>query len=406
MESTKLGLKENLSQFLLLVLVNAFVGGMVGIERSILPELALEKWGLEVKTAILSFIVVFGIVKAFTNYFMGRLANQYGRKKLLVLVWFFAIPVPFLLMYAQTWNWIILANVFLGINQGLAWSSTIIMKIDLVGSKNRGFAMGVNEAAGYIAVGLFAYLSSIIADNYGLHPYPFYLSFVLLILGLLSSIFFIRDTKIHAILEEESSSIPRLKHVFKETTFTNPNLSSITIAGLANNLNDGMMWGLLPIILSVKSDFSLTEIGFLVALYPTVWGFGQLFTGPLSDKYSIKIILVLGMLIQSLGILMIAFYFSSDQMVFIAAILLGGGTALVYPTFLAAISNYTHPSQRAECIGVYRLWRDLGYAIGAIVSGIIADYFGLQIAFVVIAIFTIIAGVQIKIRMNTVKVFV
>ena len=296
MESTKLGLKENLSQFLLLVLVNAFVGGMVGIERSILPELALEKWGLEVKTAILSFIVVFGIVKAFTNYFMGRLANQYGRKKLLVLGWFFAIPVPFLLMYAQTWNWIILANVFLGINQGLAWSSTIIMKIDLVGSKNRGFAMGVNEAAGYIAVGLFAYLSSIIADNYGLHPYPFYLSFVLLILDLLSSVFFIRDTKTHAILEEESSSIPRLKHVFKETTFTNPNLSSITIAGLANNLNDGMMWGLLPIILSVKSDFSLTEIGFLVALYPTVWGFGQLFTGVLADRYSIKMILVLGML--------------------------------------------------------------------------------------------------------------
>ena len=399
MDSTKkLGLKENLPQFLLLVLVNAFVGGMVGLERSILPQIAEVEFGMAVKTAILSFIIVFGISKALTNYFMGRLANRYGRKSLLVAGWLFAIPVPFLLFYAQSWNWILWANVFLGINQGLAWSSTIIMKIDLVGPKNRGLAMGINESAGYLAVGVMAFLSAFIASEYGLYPYPFYIAFILVFLGLFTSILFVKDTRAFAKLESQTSTVSKLKSVFRETTFSNSNLSSITLAGLANNLNDGMMWGLLPILLYSLS-FSIAEIGILAAVYPTIWGLGQLFTGALGDKYSKKLLLVLGMLIQAIGIFMIA-YSTSYQTIFIAAVLLGIGTALVYPVFLAAIADYTHPEQRAECIGVYRLWRDLGYAIGALSSGIIADIYGLQAAFIVIGFVTLIAGIQISVRMK------
>lgn len=394
----KLGLKENLPQFLLLVLVNAFVGAMVGLERSILPQIAEVEFGMVVKTAILSFIIVFGISKALTNYFMGRLANLYGRKTLLVAGWLFAIPVPFLLFYAQSWSWILWANVFLGINQGLAWSSTIIMKIDLVGPKNRGLAMGINESAGYLAVGIMAFLSAYIATEYGLYPYPFYIAFGLVILGLFTSILFVKDTRSFAALESKSSSLPKLKSVFKEMTISNSNLSSITLAGLANNLNDGMMWGLLPLFLYSLS-FSIAEIGILAAIYPTVWGLGQLFTGALGDKYSKKNLLVLGMLIQAIGIFIIANTISY-QSIFIAAVLLGIGTALVYPIFLAAIADYTHPEQRAECIGVYRLWRDLGYAIGALASGVIADIYGLQTAFVVIAFVTLGAGIQIGFRMK------
>jgi len=395
----KLGLKENLPQFSLLVLVNAFVGGMVGLERSILPQIAADEFGMAVTTAILSFIIVFGLVKAFTNYFMGRLANRYGRKKLLVAGWLFAIPIPFLLLYAESWTWIIWANAFLGINQGLAWSSTIIMKIDLVGPKNRGLAMGINESAGYLAVGLMAFLTASIASNYGLYPYPFYLAFVILALGLFTSIVFVKDTTAFVALEEQESTLPKMENVFKATTFTNSNLSSITFAGLANNLNDGMMWGLLPILLSTLS-FSLKEIGFLVALYPAVWGLGQLFTGALADKYSKKGLLVLGMMIQAFAIFMFAYY-EAYNMMMLAAVLLGLGTALVYPTFLAAIADYSHPQQRAECIGVYRLWRDLGYAIGALTSGIIADVYGLQAAFVAIAFITLSAGLQIVFRMRS-----
>ena len=394
----KLGLKENLPQFLLLVLVNAFVGAMVGLERSILPQIAEVEFGMVVKTAILSFIIVFGISKALTNYFMGRLANHYERKTLLVAGWLFAIPVPFLLFYAQSWSWILWANVFLGINQGLAWSSTIIMKIDLVGPKNRGLAMGINESAGYLAVGIMAFLSAYIATEYGLYPYPFYIAFGLVILGLFTSILFVKDTRSFAALESKSSSLPKLKSVFKEMTISNSNLSSITLAGLANNLNDGMMWGLLPLFLYSLS-FSIAEIGILAAIYPTVWGLGQLFTGALGDKYSKKNLLVLGMLIQAIGIFIIANTISY-QSIFIAAVLLGIGTALVYPIFLAAIADYTHPEQRAECSGVYRLWRDLGYAIGALASGVIADIYGLQTAFVVIAFVTLGAGIQIGFRMK------
>lgn len=396
--SRKLGLKENLPQFLLLVLVNAFVGGMVGLERSILPKIAEVEFGIAVKTAILSFIIVFGIVKAFTNYFMGKLANRYGRKRLLVLGWLFAIPAPFLLMYAQSWSWIIWANVFLGINQGLAWSSTIIMKIDLVGRKNRGFAMGINESAGYLAVGIMAFISASIAADFGLYPYPFYLAFVLLFLGLFTSVFFVQETTAFIALEEQESDVSMLGNIFKETTFTNSNLSSITLAGLVNNLNDGMMWGLLPIMLASLS-FSLTDIGFLAALYPAVWGLGQLFTGLMADKYSKKGLLIIGMILQAIGIFIIA-YFASYNMILLAAILLGLGTALVYPTFLAAIADYSHPKQRAECIGIYRLWRDLGYAIGALGSAIIADLYGLQTSFTVIAFVTLAAGLQIVFRMK------
>ena len=288
--------------------------------------------------------------------------------------------------------------MFLGINQGLAWSSTIIMKIDLVGPNNRGFAMGINESAGYLAVGIMAFLTATIASDYGLYPYPFYLAFVLLFLGLFTSVLFVQDTTAFIALEEQESDISKLDNVFKETTFTNSNLSSITLAGLVNNLNDGMMWGLLPIMLASLS-FSLTDIGFLAALYPAVWGLGQLFTGLMADKYSKKILLILGMILQAIGIFIIA-YFGTYNMILLAAVLLGLGTALVYPTFLAAIADYSHPQQRAECIGVYRLWRDLGYTIGALGSGIIADVYGLQAAFIVIAFVTLAAGLQIVFRMK------
>jgi len=271
----KLGLKENLPQFLLLVLVNAFVGGMVGLERSILPKIAEIEFGMAVKTAILSFIIVFGISKALTNYFMGRLANRYGRKSLLVAGWFFAIPVPFLLYFAQSWNWILWANVFLGINQGLAWSSTIIMKIDLVGPKNRGLAMGINESAGYLAVGLMAFLSAFIASEYGLYPCPFYIGFVLVFLGLFTSILFVKDTRSFVKLESQTSTVPKLKSIFKETTFSNSNLSSITLAGLANNLNDGMMWGLLPILLYCGNWYTCSRLpdylGIRAVIYWSTW---------------------------------------------------------------------------------------------------------------------------------------
>jgi len=397
MKNVKLGLKENWSQFSILVIVNAFVGGMVGLERTIFPKFAEIEFGVASKTAILSFIIAFGITKAITNYFTGKLANKFGRKNLLLLGWLFAIPIPFILINATSWNWVIFANILLGINQGLTWSSTVVMKIDLVGEKDRGLAMGINEFAGYFAVGVVAFLTGVIAQKYGITPYPFYLGIGISIIGLLLTLFFVRDTRKFVNKEQETTETEKLENVFLETSFKDKTLSSITQAGLVNNLNDGMIWGLLPILL-LSLNYNSKDIGIIAAIYPAVWGIGQLFTGKMADIYSKKGMLFWGMILQGLAILLIPFFTNFYQLAIIASIL-GFGTALVYPTFLSAIAYATHPRQRAESIGVFRLWRDLGYAIGAIVSGIIADLFGVQYAILTIGVITILSSLVIKFRM-------
>lgn len=394
----QLGLKENWKQFTLLVIVNAFVGGMIGLERTIIPQIAEVDFGLAAKTAILSFIVVFGVTKAITNYYTGTLANRFGRKNLLVAGWILALPVPILLIYAPNWNWIIAANVFLGISQGLTWSSTVVMKIDLVGEKDRGFAMGLNEFAGYIALAAVAFLTGWIASNYGLRPYPFYIGIALGIAGLLMSWILIKDTERHAKVESASSTIPLLKNIFWDTTWKHKNLGSITQAGLVNNLNDGMIWGLFPLLL-ISKGFDLREIGIIVSIYPAVWGLGQIYTGRLADKYCKKTLLFIGMFVQ--GVALLAMMFANSFLWFIAlSSLLGIGTAIVYPTFLAAISDYTHPDQRPKSIGIFRLWRDLGYAIGAILTGIIADSFGLVAPIFAIGLLTVFSSLIVKFRMS------
>jgi len=370
---------------------------MIGLERSILPQIAKEEFGMAVKSAILSFIVVFGIVKAISNYYAGTWANKYGRKNLLVFGWLMAIPVPFLLMYAPSWNWILVANLFLGINQGLAWSSTVVMKIDLVGEKHRGFAMGLNESAGYLSVAIVAFLTGYIASEFGLRPYPFYLGIGLIVLGLIGSIFFIKDTRIHMAKETTSNSILRLKNPFWDTTWRDKNLGSVTQAGLVNNLNDGMVWGILPLLLASK-NFNLEQIGIVTAIYPAIWGLGQLATGKLADLYSKKYMLFIGMLLQAVALVSFAW---AEQMVHfvLLSVLLGWGTAMVYPTFLATIAENTNPMDRAKSIGIFRLWRDLGYAFGALLTGLIADSFGIIPAITFIGILTFLSAAIIQLRM-------
>ena len=396
--SVTLGLKENWKQFMLLVIVNGFVGGMVGLERSILPRIAEKEFAIAAKTAILSFIIVFGIVKAVTNYYTGSLANKFGRKKLLVAGWIIGIPIPLMLMFAPNWGWIIAANILLGLNQGLTWSSTVVMKIDLVGEKQRGFAMGLNEFAGYISVAVIAFLTGWIASEYGLRPYPFYLGIGLVILGLVGSIFFIKDTKHHVAKETQTSHVPKLKNIFWDTTWKNRNLGSATQAGLINNLNDGMAWGILPILLASKG-FSIAQIGIVTAIYPAVWGIGQLFTGKMADHFCKKDMLYTGMLLQALAILALVWADTMFHFVLISSVL-GWGTAMVYPTFLATVAENTNPQDRAKSIGIFRLWRDLGYAIGAILTGIIADLISLNAAIIFIGFLTFISALIIQYRMK------
>lgn len=398
MKNVQLGLKENWRQFTLLVIINGFVGGMVGLERSILPQIAEVEFAIAARTAILSFIIVFGITKAITNYYTGTLANRFGRKNLLVAGWIVGIPIPFILMFADSWNWIVAANILLGINQGLAWSSTVVMKIDLVGEKQRGFAMGLNEFAGYIAVAAIAFLTGYIAGEYGIRPYPFYIGIVLVVLGLLGSIFFIRDTKHHVAKETTESQVPRLKNIFMETTWKHKNLGSVTQAGLVNNLNDGMVWGIFPILLASKG-FTLGETGIITAIYPAVWGLGQLVTGAMADRLCKKNMLYMGMLLQALVLML--FVKAQTMFHFVAlSALLGWGTAMVYPTFLATVAENTHPLDRAKSIGIFRLWRDLGYAIGAILTGVIADLFSINASILLIGLLTLVSAVIIFVRMK------
>lgn len=401
MEKIQFGLKENWKQFLLLVIINGFVGGMIGLERSVLPQLAEQVFAIASKTAIFSFIIAFGITKAICNYFTGKWANIIGRKNLLVIGWLFALPVPFILIYAPNWNWIIFANILLGINQGLTWSMAVVMKIDLVGNKNRGLAVGINEFAGYVSVGIVAFLTGYIANTYGIRPYPYYMGIAFSMLGLLFSVFFVKDTIQHVNNESIKSDLPLLKNVFESTSFSHKSLSGITQAGLVNNLNDGMIWGLLPLLLFGK-HFSQTNIGILTAVYPIIWGLSQLFTGKLSDIYSKRMLMFWGMLLQAFGIIALiwAEYFLHFTLI---GILLGFGTALVYPTFLNAISDYTNPSQRAESLGTFRFWRDLGYAGGALLTGIIADSFGLDISILSIGLLTGISAIVILKRVKDVN---
>ncbi|CAM1374287.1 MFS transporter [Tenacibaculum xiamenense] len=393
-----LGLKENWKQFLLLLIVNAFVGGMVGLERTILPELAEKHFLITATSVVLSFIIVFGIVKAITNYFTGVLANRIGRKKLLVIGWLVAVPIPFILMYAENWNWIIFANVLLGINQGLAWSSTVVMKIDLVGEKNRGLAMGLNESFGYLSIAIVAYTTGWIAANYGLRPYPFYQGVGFVVLGILISVFFIKDTAKYVAVETKTTKVKEHQNVFWNATWKDRNLGSISQAGFVNNLNDGMIWGILPVILSNRG-FNLKDIALIVAIYPAIWGVGQLITGKLSDHYNKKNMLFVGMALQ--GISLIAMFWAVHKLSFIVlSSILGGGTAIVYPTFLSAIADHTNPNQRAESIGVFRLWRDLGYSFGAIITIAIAQFLEVDFTILCIGALTMFSALIIKLRMT------
>ncbi len=398
MGTIQLGLKENRGQFLLLVLVNAFVGGMIGLERTILPQIAEAEFHIAASSAVFSFIVVFGIVKAFSNYFTGIFSNKAGRKNLLVLGWLFGLPVPFLLMSASSWNMIIATNILLGINQGLTWSSTVMMKIDLVGEKNRGLAMGLNEFAGYLAVAFVAFITGWLASHYGLRPVPFYIGIAIATIGFLLSLIFVKDTHLHVTLEAKEDTSPRLKNVFLDTSFRHHNLSAITQAGIINNLNDGMVWGLLPVLLAQK-NFSLADIGLIVAIYPAIWGIGQLFTGKMADFFCKKSMLSWGMLLQGLALLSLVFITSKAGFILIMA-LLGWGTAMVYPSFLATVAENTHPKDRAGSMGVFRLWRDLGYAIGALLTGFVADVFGLNSSVVAVAFLTLLSGFYIEKKMT------
>jgi MFS family permease len=402
--SLRLGLRANLAQFSLLVVVNAFVGAMIGMERSVLPAIAEHDFHLVARGAVLSFIVVFGVTKALTNYVAGRLADRFGRKHVLVGGWLVAAPVPFLLMWAPSWSWVLFANVLLGVSQGLTWSTTVIMKIDLAGAKKRGLAMGLNEFAGYFAVAASALATGWLAARYGLRPQPFYLGVAYIAFGLSLSAIFVRETKHHVARESQlhgelpPGGTPTPREVFWRTTLLDRNLSSVSQAGLVNNLNDGMAWGLFPLFFAA-ARMSLEQIGLLAAIYPATWGIGQLFTGALSDRIGRKWLIATGMWVQSLGI---AFVVLAGGFAGFAAggTLLGLGTAMVYPTLLAAIGDVAHPSWRASSVGVYRLWRDLGYAIGAIVAGVTADTLGLSSAMWLVAVITFVSGVVVALRMT------
>ncbi len=398
LNNIELGLRQNWRQFSLLVLVNAFVGGMVGMERSILPQLAEAEFGMAAKTAALSFIVAFGFAKAFANLFTGALASKLGRKKLLLLGWVLGVPVPFLLMLAPSWGWVVAANILLGVHQGFAWSATVVMKIDLAGDRDRGLAMGLNEFAGYLALALAAFATGWIAGQFGLRPYPFYLGFGLLAAGLLFSWLLVRDTHAHMTTEAVVSKIPRLGNIFRDTSWRHRNLGSVTITGLVNNLNDGMVWGLLPLFL-LQKGFSMQEIGLLAAVYPAVWGVGQLFSGRLSDLVCKKDLLLWGMTIQALALFGLAFVDGFWPFTVLLA-LLGWGTAMVYPTFLASIADNTHPLDRAKSLGIFRFWRDMGYAIGALFTGLMADAFGIPVSILAVGLLTLLTGLWADYRMR------
>jgi MFS family permease len=399
----RLGLRENAAQFTLLVAVNALVGGMVGQERTVLPLLAERTFHLRAVTASLTFVLAFGAVKAATNLFAGALSDRIGRKPVLVAGWCVGLPVPLLLMWAPSWSWVIFANVLLGANQGLTWSTTIIMKIDLVGPSRRGLAMGLNEAAGYGAVALTAFATGYVAEHHGLRPEPFFLGLAFAALGLGLSAAVVRETHHHARHEAATHASGRrageltMREVFLRTTLREPALSSCSQAGLVNNLNDGVAWGLFPLVFA-GAGLSVTRIGILAALYPAVWGVGQLYTGALSDRVGRKWLIAGGMLVQAAAIGTIAATRGFAPWA-VATALLGAGTAMVYPALLAAVGDVAHPGWRASAVGVYRLWRDSGFAVGALFAGVIGDAAGLDAAIWAVAALTAASGLLVAARM-------
>jgi len=409
---TVLGLRANWRQFWLLVLVNAFVGATVGLERTVLPLLAERDFGLASRSAVLSFIVTFGLVKAASNFFAGRLGDRYGRKRVLVAGWLFALPVPFLIIAAPTWSWIVVANVFLGVSQGLAWSTTVIMKIDLVGPKRRGFAMGLNEFAGYLAVALSALATGEIASRFGLRPAPFYLGIAFVALGLTLSVLFVRDTMEHVQHEGRlhtmsgaartagriaQAGVPGFRELLALTSWRDPVLASVSQAGLVNNLNDGLAWGLFPLYFAA-AGLSLRQIGVLAFIYPAVWGATQLWTGALSDRVGRKGLIAAGMLLQGVALVAMVLVHGFVPWLMTGA-LLGVGTAMVYPTLLAAVADAAGPTWRGSAIGMYRLWRDGGYAVGALLAGVLADAFGMATAIACIGALTAASGALVAVRM-------
>jgi MFS family permease len=404
--TVRLGLRENLGQFSLLVLINAFVGGMVGLERTVVPLVGTKEFGIGSELVVFSFIITFGLIKACVNLVSGLLADRHSRKTVLVAGWVVGLPVPFMLAYGPSWAWIVGANVLLGISQGLAWSMTVNMKIDLVGPGRRGFAMGLNEAAGYGALGLTALATGYVAARYGLRPEPFYFGIVYAVLGLVLSVFLVRDTRAHARLEASAHSAsepidrPSTAHVFAETSWRNKTLFSASQAGLVNNLNDGMSWGVFP-LLFVANGVSLEGVGLIKAVYPAIWGAGQIVTGSLADRIGRKPLIVWGMLVQAAGHAVIGLGLDAPLVSgLVGSVLLGVGTAMVYPALLAAVSDVAHPAWRATSVGIYRFWRDLGYAVGALMAGMVAALLGLVWAVHVAGILTTMSGLLAWVQMN------
>lgn len=400
--AVRLGLKENWRQFALLMLVNAFVGGMVGIERTVVPLIGSEEFGIKSTTLVVSFIVSFGVVKALANLVSGQLADTWGRKRVLVLGWLVGLPVPFMIIWAPSWGWVIAANALLGVNQGLAWSMTVVMKVDLVGPKSRGLAVGLNEFAGYLAVGVTAFLTGYLASRYGLRPVPIYLGIGYTVAGTVLSVLLIRDTRGHLRLETsahaQQSAPISFREVFALTSFRDRNLFAASQAGLVNNLNDGMSWGIFPLFFA-SFGLGVERIGILKAIYPATWGILQIVTGPLSDRWGRKGLIVAGMWIQAGGLFLTAAT-SRFEWWLVGSLLLGLGTAMVYPSLIAAVSDASHPSWRARSLSVYRFWRDLGYAIGALSAGLIADRFGLSSAITSIAALTFLSGTVVAMLMR------
>ncbi|AFZ69715.1 MFS transporter [Deinococcus peraridilitoris] len=401
----RLGLSANARQFWLLVAVNAFVGAMIGLERTVPPLIAEQEFNLTSSSLILSFVAAFGLVKAITNLFAGRLGDKYGRRPVLLAGWLLALPVPLMIMLAPSWSWIIAANLLLGASQGLTWSTTVIMKIDLVGPQGRGFAMGLNEAAGYLAVAASAYLTSVIAANYGLRPEPFYLGVAFAAAGLALTALFVRETLPYTRLEAAhyrvanapAGATPSLLTLLREGVWRNRALASANQAGLVNNLNDGVAWGLLPVYFAAQG-VPLVQVGLIAATYPAVWGFAQLLTGALSDSWGRKGLIVTGMLVQGVALLGIALLNGFVPWMLSAA-LLGVGTAMVYPTLLAAVADASYPTWRGTAVGAYRLWRDGGLAVGAILGGLLADALSIPAAVLIVAVLTAASGLLVAVRM-------
>jgi MFS family permease len=400
----RLGLAENWRQFALLVLVNAFVGALVGLERSVLPLLAEADFGIASRQAMLAFIATFGLAKAGANFMAGRWGDRYGRRRVLVWGWLLGVPVPLMIIWAPTWGWVVAANVLLGLNQGLAWSTTVVMKIDLAGPRQRGLAMGLNEFAGYLAAALAALGAGLIAARFGYRPEPFYLGIAIVAAGLAISLLFVRDTSDHVALEHslhaDPVAAPDSRTIFARATWRDPALSSVSQAGLVNNLNDGLAWGLFPVFFAA-GGLAVAQIGVLAFVYPAVWGLAQLVTGPMSDRWGRKWLVVAGMLLQGVALLAIARGDGAGAYDWWigAAALLGIGTAMVYPTLLAAIGDVAAPNWRAGAVGVYRLWRDLGYVVGALLAGALADAFGMQVAIEAVAALTAASGLWVAMRM-------